>query len=274
MTTDRLSTPAPRARLARVPRVVHTRHGRNASSTPRQVGLVRLLSRLVDDYVCVSRDAAALSLVEGIPAVRLRTIYNGIDLERFAFAGPCPGGPVVAVARLSPEKDAANLVQAAAIAARHDPDLRFEVAGNGPCLPELQQRIVDMGLEDRVTLLGTIRDVPALLARAGLFVLPSKTEGVSLTLLEAMARGLPVAATQVGGTPEVVVDGITGLLVPSEDPQALAEVILRLRKDAEAARRMGKAGRERAESEFDIRRMVAEYETLYQESQASAKRTS
>ena len=167
------------------------------------------------------------------------------------------------MARLSPEKDVANLIRAAAIVRRSDPDLRIEVAGDGQCLPELRRLVAELGLEGQVLLLGEVGDVAGLLARGRLFVLPSRSEGISLTLLEAMARGLPVVATRVGGTPEVVVDGETGLLVPPGDPAALADAILRLQRDPEAGRRMGEAGRPRVERIFDVRRMVAEYEALY-----------
>jgi glycosyltransferase involved in cell wall biosynthesis len=114
-----------------------------------------------------------------------------------------------------------------------------------------------------------ISDVAGLLGRASLFVLPSISEGVSLTLLEAMARGLPVVATRVGGTPEVVVDAETGLLVPPRDPAALANAIVQVASDCERARQLGEAGRRRVERHFDIRRMVADYEGLY----VGAKRT-
>src|SRR5207253_10486932 len=139
-----------------------------------------------------------------------------------------PDGPVVMVARMSPEKDAESLVRAAALAARQLPAFRLEVAGDGACLPALKQLAAGLALGDHVRFLGEVRDVPALLARASLFVLPSQTEGISLTILEAMARGLPVVATCVGGNPEVVEDGRTGLLVPPRDPEALARGILRL----------------------------------------------
>src|SRR6202011_4898704 len=100
-----------------------------------------------------------------------------------------------------------------------------------PCLAALQAAAEQLGVSDQVRFLGQVHDVPALLARASLFVLPSLTEGVSLTLLEAMARGLPVVATHVGGNPEVVADGETGLLTPPGDPAALAQAMLRLRRD-------------------------------------------
>jgi sugar transferase (PEP-CTERM/EpsH1 system associated) len=252
------------ARLANVPRVVHTRHGRDVNATTRQLAMVRHLSRLVDRFVCVSGDVADLSIAQGVAPDRLRTIFNGIDVERFAFSGPNAGGPIVAVARLSPEKDLANLIQAVAIAGRHDPSLRVEVAGDGPCRAELGHLVGALGLEGRVSFLGEVRDVAGLLAHGALFVLPSRSEGISLTLLEAMACGLPVVATRVGGTPEVVRDGQSGLLVSARDPEALAEAILRLRRDPEEARRMGEAGRRRVERDFGIHRMVADYLSLYE----------
>ncbi len=102
-----------------------------------------------------------------------------------------------------------------------------------------------------------------MLGRAGLLVLSSLSEGVSLTLLEGMARGLPVVATRVGGNPEVVEEGVTGLLVPPRDPPALANAMLRLWSDADLARRLGAAGRRRVEEHFDVRQMVARYEAMY-----------
>jgi glycosyltransferase involved in cell wall biosynthesis len=127
----------------------------------------------------------------------------------------------------------------------------------------MERLAASLGLEDSVKFLGTVSDVPALLARARLFVLSSITEGISLTLLEAMARGLPIAATRVGGNPEVVADGETGLLVPPGGSEALASAVSRLWTSPEMCARMGVAGRHRAEARFDVRRMVAEYERLY-----------
>ncbi len=262
----------PAAWAARVPLVINTRHGKNFHLTPRQVAIGRHLARLVDRYVCVSDDVRSQCIAEGIAPSRLLTILNGIDVEQFAFSGPAPAGKIVAVARLSPEKDVANLVRAMAIAVRQDPGVCLEVAGDGPCLPELRRLVSDLGLGVCVSFLGQVRNVPGLLAQSGLFVLPSRSEGISLTLLEAMARGLPVVATRVGGTPEVVVEGQTGLLVPPGDPAALAEALLLLRRDPEAGRRMGAAGRRRVERLFDVRRMVAEYEELYRQSGRSVGR--
>jgi glycosyltransferase involved in cell wall biosynthesis len=251
------------ARLARVPRVVHTRYGQKARNSRRQVFLFRLATSLADRVACVSDDAAALTVREGVSPRRVFTVRNGIDLTRFAYTGPAPDGPVVTVARLSPEKDVATLVRAAAVVARRLPSFRLEVAGDGVCRPDLRRLTSELGMEGHVHFHGEVRDVPALLGRARLFVLPSVEEGISLTLLEAMARGLPVVATRIGGNPEVVADGETGLIVPASDPDVMAGAVLRLLGDAEAGRRMGRAGRQRVEAHFDVRRMVADYEAAY-----------
>ncbi len=253
----------PAAWATRVPLLVNTRHGRNCHFTSRQVAIGRHLAGLADRYVCVSDDVRAQCTAEGIRSARLMTILNGIDLGRFESVRPDPAGPVVTVARLSPEKDVANLVRAAAIAANRAADFRVEVAGAGPCLDELKQLAANLDVSDRVTFLGEVRDIPALLARARMFVLPSRSEGIPLTVLESMACGLPVVATRVGGLPEVVEEGVTGLLVPPADPAALAAALVATWSDPDRRERMGNAGRGRALKFFDVRRMVAEYESLY-----------
>jgi glycosyltransferase involved in cell wall biosynthesis len=255
---------APAAWLARVSRRLHTHHhGLVGTPRGRQNLLLRTAARTVDPFVCVSHDAARHVVELGVPAGRVRTIWNGIDLARFPYQGPTPGGPAVCVARLSPEKDIATLLDAARRVADAVPDLRLEIAGDGPCRADLARQCKELKLHEHVRLLGEVRDVPALLGRAGLFVLPSQAEGVSLTILEAMARGLPVVTTRVGGNPEVVADGSTGLLVPPRDPAALADALVRVLRDADRAQALGRAGRRRVEDHFDVRRMVADYEALY-----------
>jgi sugar transferase (PEP-CTERM/EpsH1 system associated) len=254
---------APAARLAGVRRIIHTRHGQALGMTARQNFLMRLAARCTDRYVCVSKDAARHTIGVGVPARRVTTILNGIDVERFAYSGPNPTGPVVTVARLSPEKDVPTLLRAAAIAVRQRPDFRLEIAGDGAVMPNLRRLAEELSLGEQVTFLGQVRDVAGLLSRASAFVLPSLSEGISLTLLEAMARGLAVVATRVGGNPEVVADGETGLLVPPQSPDALAAALLRLQSHPDQARAMGEAGRRRVETVFDVQRMVREYELLY-----------
>ena len=163
---------APAARLTRVPRVVHTCHGRDVRATSRQVAMARHLLRLVDRYVCVSREVKAQCREQGITGPRVCTILNEIDIDRFPYNGPSLDGPVVTVARLSPEKDVANLVRATAIAVREGNDLRVEVAGGGSCLEDLKGLAAELGVAERVTFLGEVRDIPARLGRARIFVLP------------------------------------------------------------------------------------------------------
>lgn len=256
---------APAARLAGVRRVIHTKHyGQLATVTRRQDLLTSVAARFCNHFVCVSRHSAEAARVGGVPAAKIRTIWNGIDLRRFPLRGPNAAGPIVTVARLSPEKGLDNLLHAAAVLARECPEVRFQIAGNGPCAGALRQMRDDLGLQEHVQFLGDVHDIPSLLAGARLFVLPSLAEGISLTLLEAMASGLPVVATGVGGNPEVVRDGQTGVLVPAQDPAPLADAIRRLYRDARQAECMGLAGRRRVEEHFEVCQMVEAYEALYQ----------
>jgi glycosyltransferase involved in cell wall biosynthesis len=225
--------------------------------------MVSWAARLVHAFVCVSHDSARYAAAEGVPAARLSVLWNGIDLDRFPYRGPQPAGPAVTIARLSPEKDLQNLLQAVRQAADVQPAFRLEIAGDGPCRDELLKQASELRLGEHVRFLGEVRDITALLARASLFVLPSQSEGISLTILEAMASGLPVVATRVGGNPEVVDEGRTGLLVPARDPSALALAIGRLAGSFDAGQLMGRAARQRVEAHFDIRKMVARYEALY-----------
>ena len=251
------------ARLAGVRCIVHTRHGVEPESG-RLARATPAIARLAHRVVCVSADNRDLALASGIPDGRLVTILNGVDLGRFDYAGPTAAGPIVTVARLSPEKDLATLLRAMALLKDTAPDLRLEIAGEGPCRDELDALSTELSLDDRVTLLGRISDVAGLLTRARMFALSSLTEGVSLTLLEAMGRGLPVVATSVGGNTEVVADGVTGLLVPPSRPDLLAAALSSLAADPHRATEMGRAGRRRVEERFDLGRTIAEYERLYE----------
>jgi glycosyltransferase involved in cell wall biosynthesis len=254
----------PAAWWAGVKRRIHTHHhGRLPGISNRQRFLICRAARFAQHFTCVSDDSARFMIEQGVPAKIVCTIRNGIDLRRFAFQGPSDDGPVVTVARLSPEKDVANLLRAAQAVVAQAPTARFEIAGDGPCRADLTQLAQELKLTEHVLFHGEVRDIPALLARARLFVLPSQSEGISLTLLEAQARGLSVVATAVGGTPEVVDTGSTGLLVPAHDSAALAQAILTILGDPARGKAMGAAGRRRVESCFDIRTMTKQYEALY-----------
>jgi glycosyltransferase involved in cell wall biosynthesis len=264
---------APAAWFARVRRRIHTLHHSDIPQTSRrQRLLMRWAARLVRPFVCVSHDSARYAAEHGIAAARLRVLWNGIDLERFPYQGPQTTGPAVTVARLSPEKDVQNLLRAARLIADAHPDFRLEIAGDGPCREELLRLAGELRLGEHVRFLGEVSEVPALLARASVFVLPSQSEGISLTILEAMASGLPVVATRVGGNPEVIDDGRTGVLVPPRNPAALAHAIGRMIASPDEAQRFARAGRHRAEAHFDVRKMVAQYEALYEPDATTAHR--
>lgn len=254
---------APAARLAGVRPMVYTRHGTRQGARRGETFLYKLAVRTCDKAVCVSEDNSRLCVQDGVPPHRVHKVWNGIDTNRFAFVGPRADGPAVMVGRLSPEKSVDTLLRAVTIIRGSRPDFRLEIAGDGACLQPLKALADELSLGEAVRFLGDVRDVPALLARASLCVLPSLTEGISLVLLEAMARGLPIVATAVGGNPEVVVGDETGLLVPPAVPEELAGAILRVWADPALGRRMGEAGRRRVETHFDVRRMVASYESIY-----------
>jgi len=264
----------PAARLAGVPVVLHTTHGQHHGSSRLHTWMLVTACRTADRVVGVSRDIAQLRLREGVPPGKTCTIWNGIDVTRFSFRGPQPDGPVVLVANLTPKKNVEMLLRATAIALGAQPCFRLEIAGDGERSAELKKLAHDLGITEQVRFLGEVAEIDKLLGRARMLVLPSLTEGVSLCLLEAMAQGLPVVATRVGGTPEVVIDGQSGLLVSSDNPAAFAAAMLRIWSDPELGRRMGAVGRQRVEQDFNVAITTANYESLYQElSRARRART-
>lgn len=257
------------AKLAGIKRIIHTRHGQRFESTRRETRLFRWLAKQTSRIVSVSEDGRRLSLAEGVPPDRLMTILNGIDLRLFEFSGPRPFGPAIIVSRLSAEKDIASLLHAIPIVlgllGSDAQTFSLNVVGDGAMRPQLEALSSALNLTPKVHFLGHSNNVAEMLAKASMFVLPSLTEGISLTLLEAMARGLPVVATRVGGTPEVVVDGKTGLLVSTRAPEELATAIVRLYQNHALAQRMGTLGRQRVERLFTIEHMIRAYEAQYLE---------
>jgi glycosyltransferase involved in cell wall biosynthesis len=166
---------------------------------------------------------------------------------------------VLTIARLDAQKGISHLLDAAAAV----PDVSFAIAGDGPDRAALEAQTAKLGLADRVRFLGHRRDVPALLAAADLFVLPSLYEGLPLSVLEAMAAGVPVVATAIGGTDEVVRDGETGTLVPPADPLALAAAITRTLADRDQAKRLAAGAREFVAREYSVQSMVGAVSRLY-----------
>lgn len=248
-----------------IPVLVHTKHGRGQLLTRRGRHLNRLVGRMTDAVVGVSQDAADMArLVDRLPADRIRVIRNGIDATAFTPTPPTsPGWQVVHIARLNAIKDQTTLLRAARLVLDHHPTFRLELVGDGERRKELEHLTAELGLGNAVRFHGSQADVRPFLAGADAFVLSSVSEGIALTLLEAMAAGLPVVATDVGGNREVVIPGETGFLVPARDPVALARALITLLSDPPRAARFGAAGRARVLTNFALDRAVAAYETLY-----------
>jgi glycosyltransferase involved in cell wall biosynthesis len=169
----------------------------------------------------------------------------------------------IMVARFSSEKDFESLLRAASIVLKRFPRFRLELVGDGPLKNSSQETAATLGIADAVHFMGNRYDVPARLASACFFVLSTNTEGLSISLLEGMAAGLPVVATAVGGNPEVVVEGETGFLVPRSSPETLADRILWLLDHPDRAKAMGASSRQRVRDAFDVRATVRAYEKLY-----------
>ncbi|AUX38260.1 MULTISPECIES: glycosyltransferase [Sorangium] len=257
------------------PRVIHTKHGRNYPKQRRKVLVNRLAAALTDRVVAVSDDARAVTLeVERVDPAKVVTILNGVDTDVFrpGDAGaararlgvPTSGYHVGCVARLSPEKDHATLLAAFARLRGVRPDAHLTLIGDGPLRPALEEQAARLGLGGAVTFTGTRGDVAELLPAFDVFALASLTEGISLTLIEAAAAGLPIVATRVGGNPEILEEGSTGLLVSPGAPEPLAAALeaVAVREDRAA---MGERGRARVVERFGVDQMVRAYEELYAE---------
>ena len=238
--------------------------------------LRRRVEKLVSaraDVVCANAEAVARLCIsqEGCSPERVVVVRNGIDLRRFdelaarAAEGPVPeGGPIVAVvANLWPVKDHRTLIEAAALVQRRIPDVRFALVGDGPERDHLQRLIGELGLRDAVHLLGTRYDVPAILARSSAFCLPSRAEGLSNAIMEAMAAALPVVATDAGGNAELVRHGSTGFVVPIGDAASMAARLVDVLSDPRLARQMGRRGRAVADRALSLERKRAAYRELY-----------
>jgi sugar transferase (PEP-CTERM/EpsH1 system associated) len=266
--------------LAPRPPILFTEHGLTHARTHRRKRMLtnRLLLQRRDRVVAVGQ-AVRRALIdhEGFPGSRVRVIYNGIPDAPFLQGagtraavreelGLAPDSFVLfQVGRLDPIKDHATALRALERVAARRPDVRLVLVGDGPEKGRLQELSDRHGLGPRVRFLGLRHDVPRLLACADLVLLSSTSEGIPLALIEAMAAGLPVASTDVGGVPEVVTHGATGLLAPAGDEGALAGAVLRLAGDAPLRRQMGERGRERARTTFSEDQMYAGYRALYEE---------
>ena len=232
----------------------------------------RLVRPLTTTTICVSERELAAGLAAGTCAAeRAVVILNAVDVTGSPRSKPVDRKRplIVSVGRLKAPKDFPTLVRALG---KLTPD-SFEavIVGEGPDRGRLEEEIEALGLGERVRLAGERRDVPELLAGADVFVLSSNSEGMPVSVLEAMAAGLPVVASRVGGVPEQVTDGETGLLVEPGDPDELAAALARLNHDPELRRRLGAAARARAERAFDLEPFRRAHVELYSRELASRR---
>jgi sugar transferase (PEP-CTERM/EpsH1 system associated) len=273
---------------------IHGEHGRDIYDLDgrkrRYQWLRRGLAPIISRFVCVSADLSDwLVEVVGIPAKKVKQIYNGVDPSRFsprrgARPALAPAGflndnttLVGTVGRLAEVKNQHSLVHAFSMLMSDEPSLRdrlrLALIGDGPLYNELQQLSERLGIKDLVWMPGDRRDVPELLRMLDIFALPSLAEGISNTVLEAMASGLPVVATRTGGTPELITDGENGLLVPVSDHKALASALRWMLDNPDATKAMGGAGRAIVLQKFNWDRTVEQYLSVYEEALGAGRRS-
>jgi glycosyltransferase involved in cell wall biosynthesis len=264
------------AKLAGVRRLVTSR--RNLGTTlngPRHWAL-RHLFCWSDRVVANSEAARQNLLMAGVPARLIQVVRNGVDLKKFSSNGHRSSTRlswgwreeqllIGVIANLRPEKGHATLLQAVPMVIKRFPQAHFLIAGPDPLKQGERLRAMASSVSNHVSFLGDCSAVPELLAALDIFVLPSLSESLPNALMEAMSAGRPAIASAVGGCSELIEHGQTGMLVPPQDPEALAQQIVQLLEAPELREKLGQAARKRAESDFDIKKAVQSLETIYDE---------
>jgi len=265
------------AKIACVKRVVYTEHGRTQKLPLKTRLLHGLLSRSVHKTVVVSDYLKDLLVKdEWFPKNRVELIPNGIsnapytiEYDRNALRNDLgvnrDSKLVGIVARLDPIKNHSLLLRSMKTVVEKEPKARLLIVGDGPLKEKLQRETKEMNLEDSVLFTGERQDVPKILKSLDIFVLCSISEGMSLTLIEAMAAGLPIIATDVGGNPKLIRSEENGMLVPSDDSNALSKAILNLLSNNDKANSLGQNARTRYESKYCLDKMVEKYRTLFED---------
>ncbi|HHT9112847.1 MAG TPA: glycosyltransferase family 4 protein [Candidatus Wunengus sp. YC65] len=272
------------ARLANVKCIIYSPHGDifegyfGKIKTRFFIWLERFSARFTDKIITLTKSGIEPYIKAGIgQKSQFDYIYNGVDIEslrkrkvdriqkRQELGIENEYFLIVTAGRLVPVKGQTYLISALAQVITKIPNIRLVFLGDGELRGELSGQVKTLGLEKQVLFLGMRSDVPEIISCGDLFVLPSVNEGFGVVLLEAMVMKCPIVATNVGGVPEVVLDGETGILVPSGDPVQLAEGIVRLLRDRALAAQMAESGYQRLKTCFDIRETVAKTENLYRE---------
>jgi glycosyltransferase involved in cell wall biosynthesis len=264
------------ARLAGVRHIVATKHGFNPWRRRLHYALLDRMAAYSQRRIITISNAIGRWLVEveGLPAGKMRTIHYALDAGQFrrqGEGGPVlsdPPGPVIGtVTRLMRQKGVHVLIQAFAHCVKEQPAASLVIAGDGPARSELEQQATALGIKAQVQFLGYVPHprLGYLMEGFDIFAFPTFGEGFGLAVLEAMALGKPVVASDVMAIPEIVLQGKTGLLVPPDDAPALANALLKLLGDAALRDQFGNAGRQRAQAEFTVERMVGETVEVYEE---------
>jgi len=266
------------ARCAGAKAVVHTAHGlyflgQQGFKRAFYLGLERLASRLTDCFIAVSESEKVMAIESGLfRPDQVVVIENGIELANVDIdlaqlqqePGLNPHRPIVGtVSRFNPQKDPATLLRAIALLIRAAPEIQFVWCGNGELKSQAESLARHLGIHEHIVFTGYREDVLELMALFDVFVVSSLFEGLPYTLLEVMSLGKPVVATDVVGSRDVVMHEETGLLVPPQDPPALAEAVLHLLRSPDEAQRMGQTGRGLVAHRFTLKRMMAKTEQVY-----------
>jgi len=219
----------------------------------------------VDRIVTICSWSKQEAAAEGFPDTRIAFIPNGVDIHQFypSASGTDKPNRITFIGRLTPQKGIDVLLRAFAAISRNLPNLQLDIIGEGPQKETLIKNVKTLGITDKVVFHGTLAQPETLLAAAAVFVLPSRSEGLSNALLEAMACGLPVIATAVGGNLDLIENGQNGLLVEQDNPDQLAEAIERVLSDREFSDKLGKAARQTIVSGYSMEQVTSKYIALY-----------
>lgn len=265
-------------KLAKGPKIISTIHGIDLWRKCYHTYLDRLTGVFVDRFLSVSEEGREVfSIREKFPRKKIVTIHNGINLNRFNKAsfnslklryklGFHENDIIIGeVANIRKMKGHRDVIEVIPSIVKHCPNAKFLFVGRDDSNGEIPQLAVDKGIGEYVIFLGYCENIPELLSIFDIFILPSHSEGLPVSILEAMAMELPVIATNVGGIPEIVVDGETGILIEPNKPDELANALLDLLNNPKRRYYFGKSGRKRVEDKFNINRMISNIENLYLE---------
>jgi sugar transferase (PEP-CTERM/EpsH1 system associated) len=264
-------------RLARAKGIIYTEHGRHVPDSKVTIILDKIISKITDYVVPVSEDLSKyLKKVVKIEPRKIHEINNGIDTDYFSprekgkrlLKELCiPDNTLIIgnIARLAPVKDHITLINAFALTEKHCHDMRLLIIGDGSERANLEKLINELNLSDKIALLGFRRDIKEILSLFDLFVLSSISEGTSITILEAMASGKPVIATDVGANSDIITESVSGFLVPAKNAKVMAEKIAFFYKNRSFGKGIGQKGRENVIRNFSVQEMTRKYEKLYHE---------